>query len=278
MPRSLPVPSHRPVASRTRLRAPRPALVIAAVLTVTALGTGSATAAPPVDAATVRTGPLPDPRPRSSMEAWAVRLDQNPGPMATTLDVAGADDPASVQAVVNKSRPLPTDYVPAGLVAVDTVQLRSEAADALAGLRAAAAAEGVEFTVISGYRSAQRQGEVYDGWVEQVGQERADQVSARAGYSEHQTGLAVDLGSSTDPDCDLQDCFADTVEGRWLTAHAEDFGFVVRYTEQNQDATGYSPEGWHLRFVGADVIAELDRTGAGSLEDLFGVDGGADYR
>ncbi|HEY0215085.1 MAG TPA: D-alanyl-D-alanine carboxypeptidase family protein, partial [Cellulomonas sp.] len=61
---------------------------------------------------------------------------------------------------------------------------------------------------------------VHDGWVRQLGREQADLVSAWPGHSEHQTGPAVDLGRSTRPECDFEACFGDTVEGRWVAAHA----------------------------------------------------------
>lgn len=214
-------------------------------------------------------GPWPDPRPQADRLAGVLRVD----PLTPT------DDPASLAVIVNKQRPLPVDYAPAALVPIDggTVELRPEAADALAALRAAAAAAGVTPTLISGYRSAERQETVYSGWVSSMGPAGADEVSARPGYSEHQTGLAVDLGSSTRPECDLEQCFAETVEGQWLAAHAEDFGFVIRYTAANSARTGYRPEGWHLRYVGQDLIHQLHLRGAGSLEELFGLPGGPQY-
>ncbi|MEV7971749.1 M15 family metallopeptidase [Cellulomonas sp. NPDC089187] len=223
----------------------------------------------PAMAAPAMAGPWPDPRPQGDRLAEVLR----PGPLM--ID----EDPASLGAVVNKQRPLPLDYVPAGLVPVDggVIELRQEAADALASLRAAAAAEGVTPTLISGYRSAERQAEVYASWVSQMGGPSADEVSARPGHSEHQTGLAVDLGSATQPQCDLEQCYTQTVEGQWLAQNAERFGFVIRYTDQNQDRTGYRPEGWHLRYLGEDLIRQLQVRGAQSVEELFGLPGGAEY-
>lgn len=260
------MPSRPPVLPRTLT-----GVALAAVLGMA--GVAPAVAAPPASSAVITplpTGPWPDPRPNADRLAGALQL----GPLTVT------DDPAALTVVVNKQRPLPLDYAPATLVPVDggVIELRPEAADALAALRAAAAAEGITPTLISGYRSAERQAEVYQGWVARMGGDSADEVSARPGYSEHQTGLAVDLGSSSRPECDLNQCFADTAEGRWLAAHAEEFGFVVRYTAANQDRTGYRPEGWHLRYVGAGVIDQLRLRGAGSLEELYGLPGGAEYR
>lgn len=64
--------------------------------------------------------------------------------------------------------------------------------------------------------------------------------------------------------------------GVWLSNHAWEYGFIVRYAEANQDITGYSPEPWHFRYVGRPLSWELHRAGAGSLEEFFGV-GGGDY-
>ena len=236
-----------------------------------AAGTVLATAIALVTALAVpaTAGPWPDPRPQGDRMAELLR--------SVPLPVDG--DPSSLTVLVNKQRPLPLDYVPTTLVPVDDgrIELRPEAAEALAALRAAAASSGITPTLLSGYRSAARQQEVYDGWVSGMGTPGADEVSARAGHSEHQTGLAVDLGSSTRPECDLSPCFADTVEAAWLTAHAEDYGFVIRYTAENQARTGYRPEGWHLRYVGPELITELRTRHATSLEQLYGAPGGPHY-
>lgn len=188
------------------------------------------------------------------------------------------DDPASTWVVVNKARPLvPAGYEPADLVTVQGYQVRSSVQEPLTALLAAAAADGVQLGIRSAYRSAGYQEEVYRSWTEQLGAARADEVSARAGHSEHQTGLAVDIGSTTRPECDFEDCFDTTAEGAWVAAHAREFGFLVRYTAANQDVTGFAPEGWHLRYVGTDLVAELERQGVTTLEELFGLPGGPDY-
>ena len=97
------------------------------------------------------------------------------------------------------------------------------------------------------------------------------------GYSEHQTGLAVDLITPEDPGCDFDACFARTPAGRWLARHAWRFGFVVRYQPATTAITGYSPEPWHLRYVGRPLAGEMRETGIATLEQLFDVPGG-DYR
>ena len=108
------------------------------------------------------------------------------------------------------------------------------------------------------------------------GATEADTVSARAGYSEHQTGLAVDLITPDDPGCDFRPCFAHSPAGRWLATHAWRWGFIVRYQPATTAITGYQPEPWHLRYVGGPLAAELKREGVATLEQFFGVPGG-DY-
>ena len=96
------------------------------------------------------------------------------------------------------------------------------------------------------------------------------------GYSEHQTGLAVDLVTPGDPACDFEPCFAGTPGGRWLARNAWRCGFVVRYQPETTAVTGYAPEPWHLRYVGRPLAAEMQREGVATLEEFFGVPGG-DY-
>ncbi len=106
------------------------------------------------------------------------------------------------------------------------------------------------------------------------GQAAADRVSARAGHSEHQTGLAIDIVTPADPACDFEPCFADTAAGKWLARHAWRYGFVVRYQPGAEPVTGYRPEPWHLRYVGRALADELRESRAASLEEFFGVGGG----
>jgi D-alanyl-D-alanine carboxypeptidase len=201
-------------------------------------------------------------------------------PAAAGLDVTqqSTSDPASAWVVVNKALPLaPADYAPADLVVVAGYEVRAALQDPLGRMLAAAAAEGVRLELRSGFRSYAYQGGVHADWAARIGQPRADEVSARPGHSEHQTGLAVDVGSATRPECDFQACFDQTPEGQWVAARAAEFGFLVRYTAANQAVTGYAPEGWHLRYVGTDLLAEMQRRGVTTLEELFGLPGGPAY-
>jgi len=205
-------------------------------------------------------------------------VDAPGAPPATGLDLTehSATDPGSPWVVVNKRRPLdPVDYEP-DLTVVRGYLVRTDAAPDVAALLDAADADGVRLTLRSAYRGYPKQAEVYDGWVAQLGAAQADEVSARPGHSEHQTGLGVDVGGTTRPECDFEACFGETVEGRWVAEHAAEFGMLVRYTRQNSAVTGYAPEPWHLRWVGRELAAHMRATGVTTLEEVFDVPGG-DY-
>lgn len=197
-----------------------------------------------------------------------------PEPTTAARDLDSADSPT---VVVNKARPLdPVDHAPAALEPVDGVQLRPEAAEAFEVLRADAAAAGHRLTVLSGYRSYERQQQVYDGWVRVHGQKGADRLSARPGHSEHQTGLAVDIGDAATPACDLGTCFGATPAGRWVADHAHEHGFVVRYPAGSEAVTGFAAEPWHLRWLGPEAAAEV-RAAGGVVETAFGLPSAPDY-
>lgn len=185
-------------------------------------------------------------------------------------------DPHSIWVVVNKQHPLnPHTYVPNNLVSIQGMQVSAEILPSLQALITQAKAEGVMLRVISGYRSYSYQTNLYNSYVAQDGRAQADTYSARPGFSEHQTGLAVDLGGIHG--CDVEQCFGETIEGKWLAEHASDYGFLIRYTPDKEDITGYSAEPWHLRYVGKELTAEMKRKGVKTLEEFFGVSGGKQY-
>lgn len=227
-------------------------------------------------------GPTPAAAPASPGPSTTTAVPPAPSPALTAvgIDLAARSttDPASLWVVVNKQHPLdPVAYAPTGLVWVAGGMVRGEAVPDLTAMIAAATADGVRLSLRNAYRSYVDQRVIHADVVAHAGTAYADRYSARAGFSEHQTGLALDLHSASQPGCDLVPCFAGTVEAAWASAHAWEFGFVVRYTPDNTATTGYEPEAWHLRYVGRDLAAWLHATGVPSLEQAFGVSGGADY-
>ena len=185
-------------------------------------------------------------------------------------------DPASVWVIVNKANSLrPKTYQPFDLVSVGGSVFSKKMTTSLQAMMAKAKSEGVTLRVISGYRSYDYQSNLYSAYVKKDGQAAADTYSARPGHSEHQTGLAADLGGSHG--CSLDVCFGKTPEGVWLSDNATSYGFIIRYLQSNQSITGYQAEPWHLRFVGVSLAKEMEKQGVTTLEEFFGVDGGKSY-
>ncbi|PRZ18458.1 M15 family metallopeptidase [Nesterenkonia sandarakina] len=193
-------------------------------------------------------------------------------------------DPDSIHVLVNPQNPLePEDYAPEDLVAPQVrttaenqLLLREPAAEALAQLIDAAGADGQVLAMTSGYRSYDAQVGIYANRHAAVGTEATDELVARPGYSEHQTGLAADVISIENPDCIQGDCFADTPEGQWVAENAADHGFVIRYLEGAQEITGYDFEPWHLRYVGQDTAREVAAQGL-TLEEYWDQPAAAEY-
>ncbi|MEX3610254.1 M15 family metallopeptidase [Rothia sp. LK2588] len=184
--------------------------------------------------------------------------------------------PDSLQVLVNKRNPLsPRDYAPSDLQAFGSVQLRSAAAQAAQQMFDAARQAGLSLIALSGYRSYAEQVGTYQHWVNTYGKEQADVASARPGYSEHQTGFALDVG--TGAGCDLQVCFRETDAAQWLAEHCTRFGFVLRYPWQQHETTGYWFESWHFRFIGTDQADAYRKAKARSLEDFWGYPTAATY-
>jgi D-alanyl-D-alanine carboxypeptidase len=193
------------------------------------------------------------------------------------LEAHSTTDPSSVWVVVNKTHPIkPLDFTPAVTI-VRGYRVARSAARPLGLLLNAGDAAGLGFKIESGYRSYGYQVSIHDEFAASEGGAGADRVSARAGYSEHQTGLAVDLISLTDSRCNMQECFAATSAGRWLASNAWRYGFIVRYRAGDERITGYSPEPWHIRYVGRPLAAAMRIAGVSTLEQVFHISGG-NYR
>ena len=184
--------------------------------------------------------------------------------------------PESLRCLVNKMRPFAQiDWEPNDLVDFEGQQLRAEAARAARAMMDAAKAEGVTLTVSSAYRSYAVQQQTYQHWVSVNGQRLADQLSARPGYSEHQTGLAIDFSSPEG--CRLEECYEDTRAGRWLAKNAPNYGFILRFPKGQQAITGYLFEPWHYRYLGKDLAAQYASSGAGTLEEFLGTGAAPNY-
>lgn len=109
--------------------------------------------------------------------------------------------------------------------------------------------EGLNIVYRSGFRSYQEQVGLYNSYVARDGQKAADKYSARPGFSEHQTGLAFDVGTPPG-NKDFLEAYGETPEGKWLAEHAHEYGFILRYPKGKEHITGYQYEPWHFRYVG----------------------------
>lgn len=194
------------------------------------------------------------------------------------------DDPAHVWVVVNKARPLaPVSFAPSALadlplqMTTRSGQARTDVAAAVGEMADAAAAEGAgRIGANNGYRSYELQVVTHASHVRNSGQAGADASSARAGHSEHQTGLALDL-VACDSSCGAIESFGATVQGEWIAAHAWEYGFIVRYEQVGSGITGYKPEPWHLRYLGRELAAAYHHGGYHTLEEFFGLPAAPDY-
>ena len=159
--------------------------------------------------------------------------------------------------LVNRQYTVTADYIPPDLVMPNVrrtssaVLMRKEAASALEALFQAAKTEkNYNLTAVSGYRSYQTQQNIYRRRVKNAGQKKADLFVALPGASEHQLGLAMDVGRRTNSK--LRAAFGNTPEGKWLAENCYRFGFILRYKEEWTETTGYGYEPWHIRYVGIE--------------------------
>ncbi len=164
--------------------------------------------------------------------------------------------------LVNRDYPISADYIPNDLVKPnvlggnESTLLRAEAAKALEELFAAAQAEeGFLLAAVSGYRSYGQQSSIHQRKVQAVGKKEALRVSAPAGCSEHQLGLAMDIGRKKNTN--LNKSFGASPEGQWVASNCHRFGFIIRYKAEWEDVTGYMYEPWHIRYVGRDHAARI---------------------
>jgi D-alanyl-D-alanine carboxypeptidase len=190
--------------------------------------------------------------------------------------------------VVDKKRPLiPVSYVPKNLVTPRftdgagvnpyKIRLAKPAAKAIKLMATAMHTDGAGVLMLSStYRSYQTQVAVHAKDVAALGLKAGENLAARPGYSEHQTGLAADL-SAVGQGCVVNVCFAKTKAGKWLAANAWHYGFILRYPNGKTPITGYQFEPWHYRYVGVELSTEMHNTGVTVLETFFGLPAAPNY-
>lgn len=157
--------------------------------------------------------------------------------------------------LVNKYNALDQNYNP-NLVNVESSYGKGKAEkttyDYFVKMCDAAKKDNIILKSVSFYRSYNSQLNIYNGYVKRDGEEKADTYSARAGHSEHQTGMAVDINT-----CSSKSNFENTKEYDWLINNSYKYGFILRYPLNKTYITGYKYEPWHFRYVGIDAANKI---------------------
>ena len=159
--------------------------------------------------------------------------------------------------LANAENPLPQDWSIQTEEVQNGYEMDKRAAPAMREMIQAAKEDGVELMLCSAYRSVEKQQQLFDrsqqaymaqGMSEEEAYAKTATETAIPGTSEHQTGLAADIVTPTYQMLDAG--YADTPAGQWLSEHAAEYGFVLRYPQDKQEVTGIIYESWHYRFVG----------------------------
>ena len=180
---------------------------------------------------------------KGDYKATVIAKDQNGNTSKATFAItvtneeSESDEEVTIKngiVLVNASNPLSEDYK-----SNDT----DKAEKALKELQEAAQEEGYDLTTIKGYRSYSEQSEIEDN-------EGSDNFWTKAGYSEHQTGLAFDVGEQ-------QEEFGSSEAGQWLASHCAEYGFIIRYPKDKEEQTGHTYAPWHIRYVGKKAAKKI---------------------
>ena len=259
-------PAHRRQSAqvyrlRRALAATGAVLLIFALLNITGVvgGDGDDDAAAPTTTSETTTTTLP------------------PVPACTEADVVVPNDPSAEWAtvLVDTARALPSSFGPgdlhniadAGFPFTDGVAVRQLVLEDLSALREAAKANGTPLGVLAGYRSYERQADLFARRVDELGDSEAGSRVARPGHSEHQLGTTVDVTSEGQTDVDQG--WGATPAGQWLATNAPEFGFLLSYPLDASERTCYDYEPWHLRYVGRDLAAQVIASGLTLREYLW---------
>lgn len=165
--------------------------------------------------------------------------------------------------LVNKYHSIASDYDPGEMVTLSLdysrdgdAKLVQEAADAFVKMADAAKEDGLILKARSAYRSYQDQQSLWDNYAKSYSKERLYALVAKPGFSEHQTGLALDIMSANS-----QATFITTKEYAWLKDNCYKYGFIHRYPDGKSDITGYDIESWHYRYVGVEAATKMNDEG-----------------
>lgn len=179
-------------------------------------------------------------------------------------------NPDSLMVLVNKLNRLQSNYVPHDLeqislnYATNNKFLRKEAKENFEKLSSDAKKIGYSIIAVSAYRDYDYQENLFNNYVKKKGENYALKCSAKAGHSEHQTGLSVDvMGSNND-----YDQFEKSKEFDWMKNNSYKYGFILRYPKGKEYITGFKYEPWHYRYVGKDIASIIYTEGI-TLEEYY---------
>lgn len=178
-------------------------------------------------------------------------------------NVINIDNQDDLAVLVNKYHKLSNDYVPSDLEKINSKyqwlgrsnELRKDARKAFEKMCEAATKDNIYIYAGSGYRSYQTQLYLYNTYVKRDGFKAAETYSARASYSEHQTGLAMDIANKSGF------ISKNDKEYNWLVKNSYKYGFILRYPEGKENITGYMYEEWHYRYLGTTLAKEVYDSG-----------------
>ncbi|MEG1149982.1 MAG: M15 family metallopeptidase [Bacilli bacterium] len=182
-----------------------------------------------------------------------VNINLDKSPYTNAKEIVDGED---YLVLVNKYNYLTKSFVPSDLVNTKgfygSVSLRKNANDALNKFLEEGKKNNVNLLPTTAYRSFDFQNTLYTNYVNKDGVKAADTYSARPGYSEHQTGLAIDLKNPS-----LKDERLTESDYTWLKANCSDYGFILRFPKGKEFITGYQEENWHIRYVGVDNAKKI---------------------
>lgn len=166
--------------------------------------------------------------------------------------------------LVNKYNYISKDYIPNNLINIGNLYINKEAYENFLNMKNDMNKENLNIRIISAYRSYDYQESLYDKYLQKDKQEIVDSYSARAGYSEHHTGLAIDVDNEK---LDYNRFYL-TKEFIWMNDNAYKYGFILRYPKGKEHITGYKYEPWHYRYVGKE-IAEYIKKHNSTYEEYY---------
>ncbi len=179
------------------------------------------------------------------------------------LDKEQYVDPVTInsfdsKALVTKHRQLTSKFVPDKLIKVpekysgeDKVKGESQAVLSFEKMADDANSQGMGIVINSGYRSFESQKKLCEEYLKLYGEEYVNKYVAKEGFSEHQTGMSFDIGSTS------SNVFANSKEYSWVQENAHNYGFIQRFPKGYEDITGFRAESWHYRYVGKKIATYI---------------------